>query len=106
MSETLLNIGAVENAPKAPTKAEVAANPGKYDGTSFDPVTQVVSSWGVVPVFSTLADPWSISVSDFASWFRQDPAGAMLWMQSLQGGNRLILANCTTNQLRKLGLLA
>lgn len=48
-------VGEETNLPKAPTRAEIAADPGKYDGTPYDPIdrTHRVSSQLVIANFES-----------------------------------------------------
>ena len=90
------------SGPAAPTKDKVAANPGAFDGTAFDPTV-----WFVVPIAveRTTTLPTAPGVTTFAEYFRLDPAGAAaLFAMSGQYGHPLNLDALTHNQRVRLGI--
>ena len=100
-----------EGLQKAPTLAELAAEPGKYDGTSFDPLLRIVHE-PLIPIFSTkegtVVDPdgsisYKFSSGTFADWFKIDHQAALAWYASVyQFG--LFVPGFSANQRAKLGL--
>jgi hypothetical protein len=99
---SILHIGEVENAPLAPTKIEVAMVPGKYEGTSFDPLIQIV------PVLWNDAEGDGLTMlgvhNCWASLFRADHALAMRNFKANHDGAPLNLSALSRGQKIHLGL--
>jgi len=88
----------VVDAKPAPTAAEVAANPGKFDGTSFDPCELVVPD---IVVRNNSPEFGGLRV--FRSWFNAAPEAAMEWFERVYGA-QLNLNAISGVQRKKLGL--
>ncbi len=96
-------------APLAPTRHEVASNPGAYDGTSFDPLLGIVHPQ-LIERFSRLpydSDQRATAEStrNFADWYKVDPAGALAWFESEgEYGEPLNISKLSAGQRVRMGL--
>ena len=100
--ESTTPFGKMTDAPgtPAPTKAEVAANPGLYDGTPFDP-TIVVVPRKAIENYGTVAQ--GATYATFADWYAADAQGALDWFKDQHDGNPLVLHNLTAAQAIRMG---
>lgn len=77
--------------PKAPTKAEVAANPGKYYKTEYDPITGPAPNIHVVLEFETRKqddegnDLHNFIGGSLAAWARADLPAFLRWYKHSTG---------------------
>ena len=91
-------------AAAAPTKAEIANDPGKYSGTKYDPFgSDVVPSRAAIRNFETQPDIFIGGT--VAQWFRADPAAMLAWFRSTHEGHDLDLGKLSPDQLKLLNLL-
>lgn len=67
-------VGTGEEKPVAPTVAEVAANPAKYDGTQWDPIKRDfrISSTAVIANFETMSKAGEFPGGTLQDWARVD----------------------------------
>lgn len=86
------------------SKVDIAANPGKYDGSALD-VTLMGTTLMGVQTFTTLPNPEGWSFPTFAAFYVADHEGALAWFAS--GGvcgHALNLDGLTPGQRGRLGL--
>lgn len=97
--------------PKAPTKEEVAVNPGAYEGTSFDPMLLSVSLVQVSK-FATAGPGYEVvegepyykfSAGSFPEWYKVDAQAALAWYENMQGFPLNVNA-LTPGQKGKMGI--
>lgn len=103
-----------EGLKRAPTKPEVAANPGLYDGTPQDPlngnmVRQAVMAYSTVAQNAETAsgegrDATSWTGGDFADFFKFDQKAALAWFRDTYDGHPLNLDKLSPHQRSRLGL--
>ena len=90
--------------PLAPTPVEVAADPGKWDGTSFDPLIRAVAKKAVIN-YGSYPEGEEPSFIDWAAWYRDDPRGAMAWSETGGAlGRRLNLSKLSAGQKERMGI--
>lgn len=89
------------NAPKAPTPAEIAANPAAHDGDSFDPTLDATgTTW-----FDANGDYHNLGIyGTFAAFFREERALALEWFKWKHRGAELNLNALSAGQRQRLGL--
>ncbi|MCZ2113253.1 MAG: hypothetical protein LC131_05405 [Anaerolineae bacterium] len=96
-------------APLAPTRHEVASNPGAYDGTSFDPLLGIMHPQ-LYERFSRMLEGDRVEVGltgpmSWADWYRKDPGGAMACFEDPgQYGEPLNISKLSTGQRVRMGL--
>lgn len=91
-------------AAAAPTKADIANDPGKYFGTKYDPFgSDVVPSRAAIRNFETTPDVFINGT--VAQWFRADPRAMLAWFRDTHEHNDLNLGKLHPEQLKMLGLL-
>lgn len=90
-----------EGQKKAPTKQEVADWPAQYEGTSFDPVEQVIAA-KAVENFATVSEPYTGKM-EFKHWFQYDMHGAQAYWKNQHEGHDLRLDRLSDTQMTKLG---
>jgi hypothetical protein len=97
--------------PKAPTKEEVAKNPGAYDGTPFDPMAISVSM-NEVKKFATAGPGYEViegepyykfSAGTLPDWYKIDQQAALGWYE-FTNGFPLNVNALTANQKAKMGI--
>jgi hypothetical protein len=87
-----------------PSKVDVAANPGKYDGTALD-VTLMDTTLKGVQTFTTLPNPEGWSFPNFSAFFKMDHEGACAWFASTGVcGHPLNLDALSPGQRGRMGL--
>lgn len=90
-------------SPKAPTKADVANDPGKYYGTPYDPLgSSVVVTRGTIVAFETKPDVFISGTA--AQWFRKDSAAMLAWFRQQYDGHDLNFEKLHAEQKKLLGL--
>jgi len=91
--------------PKAPTRAEVAADPQLYalEGPrgSFDPTCYIVPGGQTIENFG--GDPSQGDFSTWGKWFAAQPEPAMKWMTQQLDGHELQLSKFTREQAIRCG---
>lgn len=93
----------------APTRQEIAEDPGKFDGTSLDPLSYVLPSrvWEGIDShgesFSNDPDKGSFSFSNLGEWLKKDKEGALHYFKYVYG-SALNLDKLSDNQKAKVGL--
>lgn len=97
----LINLAA--QAPVAPTRDQIADNPGKYDGTGFDPTL------GGVPMSFFVESKQELELTgtfrNWGEWYKASPVSATLYI-SQPGilGKSLNLANLSAGQKARMGI--
>lgn len=91
-----------EGKTKAPTLAEIAADPGRWSGTNMDPVYTFVPAV-VLNVFS-LEESGFQGPYEWWALYRHAPKEALLYFQMRFGGQMLNLLKLSPSQEILLGL--
>ena len=89
-------VNLTESQPLAPTGVDIADNPGKYDGTSFD------------PTIYALPRMWNGNVVNqniWAEWYKADPVQAMDYLAN-KGilGKPMNLSRLSDSQKKRMGI--
>lgn len=87
-------VGTGEEKPIAPSVAEIAANPAKYDGTQWDPIKRDlrISNTVVITNFETMSKAGEFPGGTLQDWARVDFPAAWKFLNSQYPGidvNRL-----------------
>lgn len=97
-------VGTGDPKPAAPTKAEVSADPGRWDGTSFDPIhpNHRVTNALQVAQFESPGKAGLFTQGTLAEWAAVDLAGCWRYIQSMYPG--ITMANLSAGQKIRLGI--
>ena len=97
-------VGTGEPKPAAPTKAEVTANPARYDGTSFDPIhpNHRVTDPLEVARFESPGKAGLFTQGTLAQWAAVDLAGCWRYITSQYPG--IALSSLSAGQKIRLGI--
>lgn len=83
-------VGTGETKPAAPSVPEVAADPGKYDGTDWDPInrTKRIDNSATIANFETMSFAGEFVGGTLADWARKDRVAMMRYVESQWPGFR------------------
>lgn len=88
----------------APTTAEVLADPGKYEGTSFDPFAWIVGGQPLLQAYFSSTDDLGQLMyvpATLGEWLRTDPTAALTYCFVVKRG-RINLAKLGPKQMAVL----
>lgn len=97
-------VGSGGTNPVAPTTAEIAANPAKYDGTQWDPIKRDfrISSSAVIANYESMSKAGEFPGGTLQEWARVDFQGCWKFLQSQYPG--LDANKLSTSQRAFIGL--
>lgn len=96
-------VGSDDPQPAAPTKLEIGANPGKWDGTKYDPIPRDKRIANLVTIsnFESLPNAGDFVGGTLADWYKKDPAALVRYLKAEHDGV-FEMANLSESQRRFL----
>lgn len=73
-----------EQQPDAPNKLQIGANPGKWDGTRWDPIPRDkrISNQAIIANFESLHRAGEFVTGTLADWYKKDPQALLRYLKS------------------------
>jgi hypothetical protein len=81
-------VGDGEQHAAAPTKLQIGANPGQWDGTKFDPIPRDKRIANLVTItnFESLNKAGDFVGGTLADWYKKDPAALVRYLRAEYDG--------------------
>lgn len=81
-------VGGDDPQPEAPTKLQIGSNPGKWDGTKWDPIQRTARIANLVTIsnFESMHKAGEFVGGTLADWYKKDPAALVRYLKHQYDG--------------------